>query len=122
MDLPPPLLDRARRARRVAEVAAGARFDVALALARVARANVLVTDRDPAVLRAPAPLVAAVDDLLAPDLALYDGVDLVVAVRIPEELQAPAARLASRLGADLALRPLKDEWADLRPWTHETLP
>ena len=111
--LPPQLVERARRARRVAEVGAGARFDVALALARVTRARVLVTDVDARVLDAPAPLEARVDDVTAPDFTLYDGVDLVVGVRSPEELQLPVARLARALGADLALRPLKDEWSEL---------
>jgi hypothetical protein len=41
---------------------------------------------------------------------------------VPEELQAPCARLADALGADLALRALKDEWADLAPRPHVVWP
>lgn len=117
MELPLPLVDRARRARVILELGAGARFDVALALAAAAPdARVIVSDVDARVLAAPSPLVARIVDAHAPDLAALDDVDLVVAVRIPEELQAAATRLANALDADLAMKPLKDEWADVTPF------
>lgn len=112
MDVPPQLAQRAARARRIAEVGAGAGFEVARALVALCP-RVLVTDVDARVLAAPAPLEALVDDATRPRLDAYADVDLVVSVRPPEELQLPIARLARALGADLALRPLKDEWADL---------
>ena len=111
--LPAPLVARARAAGRVLEVGAGARFEVALALAAEAGAEVLVSDVDARVLGAPLPLHALVLDVTRPPLSGLEGVGLVVAVRLPEELQLAAARLARSLGADLALRPLKDEWADV---------
>lgn len=111
--LPAALIERAR-GRRVVEVAAGTSFSVALELARVA-AEVTVTDVDARVLAAPSPLRALVHDLTRDPPAALGAADLVVAVRIPEELQLAAARCADALGADLALRPLKDEWADLGP-------
>lgn len=116
MELPALLGERARRARRIAEVGAGWRFDLARAL-RAAAPDVplLLTDIDPRVLDAPEGVLALVDDATAPTLEAYEDVDLIVSVRPPEELQLAIARLARRLGADLALRPLKDEWADLAP-------
>lgn len=112
--LPPPLAERVRAARLVVEVGAGRRFDTALAMAALGP-RVLVTDIDTGVLSAPAPLQVLVDDVTRPDIGRYGGAELVVAVRAPEELQLPIARLARRLGADLAMRPLKDEWADITP-------
>lgn len=120
--LPTPLLARARIARRGLEVASGARFETALALARAAPgAQWWVTDVDARVFEAPSPLHAAILDLHAPR-GDWDGVDLVYAIRLPEELQPAAIRLASRLRADLALRPLKDEWAEFGPGRHVVWP
>lgn len=110
--LPPPLADRVRRARRVVEVGAGERFETALAAAALGP-RVVVSDIDERVRRAPPPLEPIVDDVTRPVLARYGETDLVVAVRPPEELQLAIARLARSLGADLAMRPLKDEWADV---------
>lgn len=91
------------------------RFETALALAAAApQAEWWVTDVDARVLAAPAPLHAALLDVTAP-AGGWAGVDLVYAVRLPEELQASCAAFARSLRADLALRPLKDEWAELGP-------
>ncbi|HET6406131.1 MAG TPA: UPF0146 family protein [Candidatus Thermoplasmatota archaeon] len=123
MRLPPPLLDRARRARVALEVGAGGRFETALALREAnPRARWIVSDVDERVLAAPAVLEPRLVDVLRPDLEALRGVDLVYAVRLPEELQLAASRLASALGADLALRALKDEWAELGPRRHVVWP
>ncbi|GEM_PF-5899249 len=110
--LPSSLVARVAKARRVVEVGAGARFETALAVAALGP-EVLVTDVDARVLAAPAPLRALVHDVVRGDPRLLGPADVVLAVRAPEELQLPIARVARRLGADLALRPLKDEWADV---------
>jgi uncharacterized UPF0146 family protein len=96
------------------EVGAGDSFDVARALLD-AGARVTVSDIDPKVMLAPPDLHARLLDLDHPDPHGWADIDLVYAVRLPEELQLAAARLADALGADLALRPLKDEWADIGP-------
>lgn len=121
--LPAPLVERARRARVGLEVGAGARFETALAL-RDANpgARWIVSDVDPRVLLAPPTLEARVLDLVRPSLEGLEGVDLVYAVRLPEELQLAAGRLARMLRADLALRPLKDEWAELGARRHVVWP
>lgn len=99
---------------KVVELAAGRRFDLALDLAARGFA-VTVTDLDPAVLAAPAPLDAFVDDLHRPDVARYRGAALLVARRMPEELQVAAVALARAAGVPLAFRPLKDELAEIGP-------
>lgn len=112
--LPPRVADLARGARKIVEVGAGRDFRVALALKGLAPgAEVLVTDVSPGVLDAPRDLAAFCDDVTRPAWALYEGADLVVGVRTPEELQLAVARVARKVGAALALRPLKDEWADV---------
>ncbi|HWG89648.1 MAG TPA: UPF0146 family protein [Candidatus Thermoplasmatota archaeon] len=114
--LPEALLSLARRGPFIVELAAGNRFAAALQFAHaVPGLKVRVTDVAPKVREAPPPLEAHLDDLWEPNLDLYRGAALLYAIRIPEELQAPAARLARTVGAPLALLPLKDEWADLTP-------
>lgn len=111
--LPAALLDRTRRARVGVEVGAGRDFSTSLALAAAApEAAWWVTDVDPRVLDAPAPLRSRIVDVTAPP-AFDPAPDLVLAVRLPEELQVPAWRWARALDADLAVRALKDEWADV---------
>lgn len=117
--LPKALLDRAHRARCGLEVGAGQRFETALALrAANPRARWIVSDVDERVLLAPPGLEAMLLDVTRPTLDALPEVDLVYAVRLPEELHLAASRLAIALHADLALRPLKDEWADLGPRRH----
>lgn len=112
--VPDALLDVARAARKVVEVGAGRAFGTALAFKAAApRADVVVTDVNPVVRDAPAPLAAVVDDVTAPAWHVYEGAGLVYGIRLPEELQVPAARVARRVGAAFAVRPLKDEWADV---------
>lgn len=112
MRLPPQLVARARTARVGLEVGAGRDFSTSLALAEAApQAAWWVSDVDARVLDAPAPLRATRLDVTRPEGA--PPADLVLAVLLPEELQGPALRLARSLGADLAVRALKDEWTDL---------
>lgn len=116
-------MSRARRARCGLEVGAGQRFETALALREAnPEARWIVSDVDERVLRAPAGLEPLIFDLTRPALDALPRIDLVYAVRLPEELQLAAFRLAVALGADLALRPLKDEWAELGPRRHVVWP
>lgn len=113
---PVRLLAAYRGAAKVVEVAAGTDFAEALAAARaLPGTQVVVTDVDPRVREAPAPLRGEVDDLLHPQRALFEGAALVYAVRLPEELHAAAAGVAREVGADLALRLLGDEEPALHP-------
>ncbi|MGQ0535582.1 MAG: UPF0146 family protein, partial [Methanobacteriota archaeon] len=53
------------------------------------------------------------DDVRRPRATVYYGGSLVFGVRLPEELQRPAAAVARSVGAAFAVRPLKDELADV---------
>src|SRR5437764_218317 len=63
----------------------------------------------PILLLAPPELHAILLDVTKPDVARLGDVDLVYAVRVPEELQLACARLADALGSDLALRARSEE-------------
>jgi uncharacterized UPF0146 family protein len=114
---PRALLTRYAGARKVVEVGVGSAWLHALEAARaLPGCEVWVTDVDPRVREAPAPLRAAVDDALRPTLELYEGAALVLAVRAPEELQAAASHVAHEVGADLAVLPLGGELATIDAW------
>lgn len=99
----------------VVEVGVGGRFQTLANLAqRRPEARLLAVDVDPGGLSgAPEGVTTRVDDVHEPRFSLYRGAELVFACRPPAELQTAIARLAAAIGAGLALRALKDEWADL---------
>lgn len=100
---------------RVVEIGVGGRFAALEALlAERSDVQAVAIDVDPTALEgAPEGLETHVDDVHEPTFSLYRGADLVFAQRPPVELQPAIARLARSVDADLALRALKDEWADL---------
>lgn len=91
---------------RVLEVGTGSRFDVTQAVQQaLPDADVIVSDKrapDP-----PDPLVGIALDLTADEPP--DGVDVVVAVRLPPERWRHAEALAARSEAVLVLVPLTEE-------------
>lgn len=86
---------------RLVEIGVGNRTDTADAL-RNAGFDVLTTDVRPG-------LGDATDDVFDPDPELYRGAAALYLVRPGEEMQPPALRLARRVSADLAVRPLGTE-------------
>lgn len=113
--LPDPLLEALPPNARVVEVGVGGRFDVLEALShRREDLELVATDvRAGALEGAPGTVETHVDDVFEPRTSIYEGAKLVYAVRCPAELQPPLARLAGSVGAQLAVRALKDEWADV---------
>lgn len=113
--LPARLLEALDPAARVVEVGVGGRFDVLeTLLERRPDLDLVATDVHEAALEgAPAGVATHVDDVVSPRVGIYEGAGLLYAVRCPAELQVPLARLADRVGARLAIRALKDEWADV---------
>jgi len=72
--------------------------------------DLVVTDvKEPAELPAGAKFVC--DDITAPDLGVYQGADLIYAIRPPPELQPHLLRVAREVGADLLLKLTSDEEA-----------
>lgn len=95
---------------RVVEVGAGHRADVALILTQCSSLSVVVTDIEERLLEG---LHVEKDDIFSPRLDLYRGASLLFSIRPPLELQLAMGRAAARVGADVLIRPLDDEVADL---------
>jgi len=49
------------------------------------------------------------DDIFSPQHEIYEGAELICAIRPPTELWVPIAKIASKVGAELILRPLGSE-------------
>jgi uncharacterized UPF0146 family protein len=94
---------------RVVEIGAGHILEVALYLAGLGR-DVMVTDKEERDLGG---LHVEKDDIFMPNFDLYRGASLLYSIRPPLELQLAMGILASRLGADILIRPLNDEVAEL---------
>ena len=94
---------------RVVEVGAGYVSDVALTL--IFRGlDVTATDKEERFLDG---LHVEKDDIFSPRLELYEGACLIYSLRPPLEMQTAIGDLASRIGADILIRPLGDEVAQL---------
>ena len=94
---------------RVVEVGAGYVSDVALTL--IFRGlDVSATDKEERFLDG---LHVEKDDIFSPRLELYEGACLIYSLRPPLEMQMAMGDLARRIGADVLIRPLGDEVAQL---------
>lgn len=116
--LPESLVGELPEGALVVEVGVGGRWDT-LAWLRGERPDLVLraTDvRADRLQRPPDGVEPWQDDVIAPDVGLYEGAALVYSVRCPEELQAPLARVASAVAARLALAVVKDELADIHRW------
>jgi len=91
----------------VVEVGAGYVPDVAL---RLRGLDVAVTDKEERFLGG---LHVEKDDIFSPRLELYEGACLIYSLRPPLELQLAMGDLARSVGADVLVRPLEDEVAQL---------
>lgn len=96
---------------KVVEVGAGFAGDVAL---RLRSLNVIATDVEG---RSIGCLHAEKDDIFAPRMEIYEGASLLYSIRPPLEIQLAMGRLAQEIGADVLVRPLGDEVADLPGFT-----
>jgi uncharacterized UPF0146 family protein len=94
---------------RVVEVGAGYVPEVALGL--LARGlDVVLTDKEERLL---GDLRVEKDDIFSPRLELYRGASLIYSIRPPLEMQLAMGLLALQIGADVLVRPLMDEVAEL---------
>lgn len=98
-------------ARKIVEVGIGKVSVVAAELQRLLPGcDLVVTDvEEPPELPAGARFVRG--DITAPDLSVYEGADLIYAIRPPPELQPHLLRVAREVGADLLLKLASDEEA-----------
>jgi uncharacterized UPF0146 family protein len=100
----------AARYRRCAEIGIGHSPDIALALA-ARGAEVFATDIVPCSHEG---VRVVVVDVTAPDVSLFEGVDLVYSMRPPPELVFYMDRLAKRLSASVIVKPLSSEFIEGR--------
>lgn len=61
------------------------------------------------------------DDIFNPTEELYRGASLLYSIRPPLEVQIAMGDLALRIGADVLIRPLEDEIADLEGFSRELI-
>jgi len=94
---------------RVVEVGAGHVFEVALHL-KALGVDVTLTDKEE---RSLGELHVEGDDIFSPGLQRYQGARLLYSLRPPLEVQLAMGELAARLGADVLIRPLGGEIAEL---------
>jgi len=94
---------------RVVEVGAGYVSEVALGL-KERGLDVVLTDKGERLLGS---LRVEKDDIFSPRLELYRGASLLYSIRPPLEMQLAMGLLASQVGADVLVRPLQDEVAQL---------
>ena len=94
---------------RVVEVGVGYFADVALGL-QARGLDVVLTDKEERLLGG---LRVEKDDIFSPRLELYRGASLLYSIRPPLELQLAMGLLASKVGAEVLVRPLMDEVAEL---------
>lgn len=72
--------------------------------------DVLLTDREE---RLVAGLRVEKDDIFSPRQEIYQGTSLIYSIRPPLEMQLALGELAANVGADVIVRPLQDELAEL---------
>ena len=95
---------------RVIEVGAGFEGEVARRLMSMGH-EVVATEKEARNLGA----VALVqDDVFSPNVDLYRGASLIYSIRPPMEMQLAMGRIALQVGADILIRPLGDEIAEIR--------
>ena len=94
---------------RVVEVGAGYALEVALGL-KARGLDVVLTDKEERLLGS---LRVEKDDIFSPRLELYRGASLLYSIRPPLEMQLAMGLLAAKIGADVLVRPLMDEVAQL---------
>jgi uncharacterized UPF0146 family protein len=90
------------------EVGAGFVPEVALMISR--HLNVVATDKERRTLDG---LSVEADDIFSPHKQIYESASILYSIRPPIEVQIAMGRLAAEIGADVLIRPLEDEIADL---------
>ena len=99
----------------VVEVGAGFVDDVA---SRLKTLDVIATDTSSYRLGS---MIIEKDDIFSPRMGLYTGASLLYSIRPPLEVQLAMGMLALKIGADVLIRPLGDEVADLPGFTRSLL-
>ncbi len=92
---------------KVVEVGAGFVTDVA---SRLKTLDLVATDLEKRDLEG---ITVQADDIFSPRREIYEGASLLYSLRPPLEMQLAMGELARQIGADVLIRPLGDEIAEL---------
>lgn len=101
---------RSRYRGKVVEVGAGFVTDVAAKL-KALDLDMVVTDLTERELEG---ICVQADDIFSPRMEIYEDASLIYALRPPLEVQIAMGDLARKVGADVLVRPLGDEVAELK--------
>ena len=80
--------------------------------------EVVITDREAGDLRG---LTILEDDIFNPRMEIYRGASLLYSIRPPLEIQIAMGEVAMKVGADVIIRPLGAEVAELKGFTRRLL-
>jgi uncharacterized UPF0146 family protein len=95
---------------KVVEVGAGFVTDVATRLRTSDLLDLVATDLEKRDLEG---ITVQADDIFSPRREIYEGASLLYSLRPPLEVQIAMGDLARQIGADVLVRPLGDEIAEL---------
>jgi uncharacterized UPF0146 family protein len=95
---------------KVVEVGAGFVTDVASRLKTLGLLDLVATDLEKRDLES---IAVRADDIFSPCREIYEGASLLYSLRPPLEMQIAIGELACQIGADILIRPLGDEIAEL---------
>ncbi|MCX8207200.1 MAG: UPF0146 family protein [Methanothrix sp.] len=98
---------------RIIEIGIGHQGDVARLIP-----NLIATDIRPVSIDG---VATVCDDIFNPAEELYRGASLLYSIRPPLEMQIAMGDLALRIGADVLIRPMDDEIADLQGFSRELI-
>lgn len=98
---------------RIAEIGIGHNLEVAMHLPDVIATDIIPIEAEG--------VSVIIDDIFDPREEIYHGVSLIYAIRPPLEMQVAMADLARRVGADILIRPMDDEIADLQGFKRELI-
>jgi len=93
-------------AKKIVEVGVGSRRGVLEELDKALDAQVIGTDIKPS-----DPEIVS-DDIMNPDLRIYENADLIYSLRLPIELHPYIEKIANIVGSDLIIKPLSTEYVD----------
>ncbi len=100
---------------KVVEIGAGAVADVA---SRLKALDVIATDAHSYSIDG---IQIEKDDIFSPIMEMYEDASLLYSIRPPLEVQLAMGTLAAKIGADVLIRPIGDEVADLPGFTRSLI-
>lgn len=95
-------------ATKIVEVGVGSFLTVAQMLEEHLKLNIVMTDIKPS------HAVILKDDIVHPNLKIYEGAELIYSIRPPEELHPYLVKVAETVGSDLIIKPLSTDYINTK--------